>query len=308
MRFVIPVVLALSAAGCADVASQHDVQVIDKKVDKLSMSLAQLNEQKTFAAVEVTDQVANLHKSAAANDALLRALQASVARLEEEVKTLKAQALAQPAPAPAPGDPLVRPESGKPLKLEEILLEIETTLNQLRSGKLREEEAFIRLKPFTKDAAPRIFQEIRASITKFEYTKQLERILGRFPSEDLKLPLREALTQHGARESAARIAGATKDPGLGKLLEEQAATEDEDFRLVVGDAMVSCRNAGGIQLLLRCLRSDQPATRTIAIAALKRINRGDDLGFRAQLEPDQNAAAVKAWDEWAEKYGKVIFD
>jgi hypothetical protein len=313
MRFVVPAVLALvgstlATTGCADVATQQEVESVGDKIEKLSAKVAQQNEMHTLVVEEFRKQLGELNKQAAANDAILKALQANVARLEEEVKTLRAQALAAPAAAPAPGDPNPRPDAPRPLKLEEVLAEIEATLNNLRSGKLREDEAAARLKPFAKDAAPRLFQELRASITKFDYAKQLERILARFPAEDLKVPLREALTQHGARESAARVAGATRDPGLGKLLEEHAGTEDEDFRLILGDALAACRNPAGIPLLVRCLRSEQPATRTIAIAALKRLNRGDDLGYRAQLDPAQSAPAAKAWEDWADKYGKVIFD
>ena len=99
-----------------------------------------------------------------------------------------------------------------------------------------------------------------------------------------------------------------KDRELSKILEEYIGDADEDFRLNVGDALVSSRNSSGIPLLLQCLRSEQNATRTIAISALKKVNRGDDMGYKPQLTPEANAAGIKAWDEWSDKFAKTLFE
>src|SRR4029453_14882634 len=110
------------------------------------------------------------------------------------------------------------------------------------------------------------------------------------------------------REAAARIIGQAKDRELSKILEEYIGDSDEDFRLNVGDALVSSRKPSGIPLLLQCLKSEQNATRTIAISALKKVNRGDDMGYRPQLSVEANAVAIKSWEDWSEKYAKTLFE
>jgi len=95
---------------------------------------------------------------------------------------------------------------------------------------------------------------------------------------------------------------------LGKLLEEHWDSNDEDFKLLIGESLVLCRNAKGIPILVVSLRSGEVTTRTIAISALKRLARGQDFGYRAQSTNEQNAAALKSWEEWFEKGGKTIFD
>jgi len=226
----------------------------------------------------------------------------------EHVFTRQIEALGKaPASAPAvPGQPAA--EAPRAMKTEDILIEVETVLSQLRSGKLKNDEAVTRLKPFARLAAPRMVTELKDSIAKYDYTKQLEAILAKFPPADLKLPLQDALKQRGTREAAARVVGAAGDRELSKILEEYLVEGDEDFRLNIGDALVRCRNGSGIPLLLSCLRSDQGATRTIAISALKKINRGEDLGYRSQLSVEANAAAIKSWDEWSDKFAKNLFD
>jgi len=213
------------------------------------------------------------------------------------------------APASNPANPGQPPaETTRTMKLEDILLEVETVITQLRGGKLKADDAVARLKPFAQHAAPRMLTELRESLTRYDYAKQLEYVLGKLPPEELKVPLQGALKRPGLREAAARVVGATGNKELSKILEDYLAESDEDFKLNIGDALVRCRNASGIPLLLQCLRSDQSATRTIAISALKKINRGEDLGYKAQVSVESNAAAIKAWDEWSDKFAKSLFD
>jgi hypothetical protein len=308
-----PVFLALAAAGCADFVAREEFEQFHKETTDFQLKASRNNDLQVVAVDEARKQLSALHTRTGEMELLLKALQASVAHLEEDVKLLKAQVQAAAASAPARnGTPAAPSETGHAqpaaAKLEDILLEIETTLTQLRSGKIGAEEAAALLKPHARHAAPRLFRELREAITKPDYARQLEAVLARFPAEDLRAPIREALGQFGVRESAARVAGTTRDPEVGKILEEHTGTNDEDFRLCLGEALVLCRKASGIPLLVESLRSPQAAARTIAIAALRRLNRGDDLGYRALLSPEQNAAAVQAWEEWARTYGKVIFD
>jgi hypothetical protein len=291
------------ATGCVEVDRQ-EFDELKSKFENFQIEAKNKNELQVHLYNELVQKHGALTKQVTDLDVLLRTLQATASRLEDQVKSI----LADPRPAVGPaGDaPAINPAS-KP-KIEDILLTIETTLNQLRQGKIKTEEAATQLRPFAKDAAPRILDELAGAVTKFDYSKQLESVLAKFPPADLKVPLQKALGQRGLRESAARVVGQTKDPELGKVLEDYIDTPDEDFRLVVGESLVHCRNAKGIPILILTLKSGEVTTRTIAIAALKRLNRGEDFNYRAQQAPEKNAPAVKSWEEWAEKFGKTIFD
>ena len=310
LKLFIPAALALAAAGCVDLVEKEDLDEVTHKIEKLSAQVAQKNDMQALLYEELVKRTNGLEKKVGEMDILLNTMKAQVARLEDLTRTLRAEvdALGK-APVQNPGNP-TQPttEPAKQVKLEEILLEVETVLTQLRSGKLKSDEAIARLKPFAQHAAPRLLTELRESLAKYEYAKQLEFILGKLPPGELKVPLQGALKRPGLREAAARIVGAAGDKELSKILEEYVGENDEDFKLNIGDALVRCRNGSGIPLLLQCLRSDQGATRTIAISALKKLNRGEDLGYRAQLSVDANATAIKAWDEWSDKFAKNLFE
>lgn len=303
-------VSALAMIGCVDLAEKDELDDVSAKLTKLSAQIAQKNDMQTMFAEELVKRTNGLEKKVGEMDILVNTMKSQVEGLEDLTKTLRATieqlSKAQPAGTANPGQPAS--EQAKALKIEDILLEVQTVLSELRSGKVKTDEAATRLKPWAHNATPILVTELRGSLTRFEYAKQLETILGRFPPAELKVPLQGGLRQRGIREAATRVIGATGDKDLSKLLEEYLAEGDEDFRLAVGEALVRCRNGTGIPLLLFSLKSDQSATRTIAISALKKINRGEDLGYKPQLTPEANAAAIKAWDEWSDKFAKTLFE
>jgi hypothetical protein len=309
LKAVIPAFLALAAAGCVDLVEKEDLDQVTHKVEKLSAQVAQKNDMQALLYEELVKRTNGLEKKVGEMDILLNTMKAQVARLEDLARTMQGQidALGR-APAANPGAPEQPTAPAAKMKLEDILLEVETVITQLRGGKIKNDEAITRLKPFAQHAAPRLLTELRESLARYDYAKQLEFVMAKLPPGELKVPLQGALKRTGLREAAARIVGATGDKELSKILEEYLGESDEDFRLNIGDALVHCRNASGIPLLLQCLKSDQAATRTIAIAALKKNNRGEDLGYRAQLGVEANAGAIKAWEEWADKFAKSLFD
>ncbi|HLY08300.1 MAG TPA: HEAT repeat domain-containing protein [Planctomycetota bacterium] len=311
LKVAIPALAILAAVGCIDVAEKQDVDEVATKIDKLNAQVAQKNDMQALLYEEVVKRVTGMEKKVGELDILTNTMKAQVARLEDQVKTLNAQveALSKAPPAGPVGVPGQPPaEQAKTLKIEEILLEIQTVLAELRTGKIKVDEAAAKLKPWAQHAAPQLVTELRNSLAKFEYAKQLEFILAKFPPAELKVPLQDGLRQRGVREAAARVIGATGDKELSHILEEYVGETDEDFRLAVGDALVRCHNGAGIPLLLSSLRSEQSSTRTIAISALKKINRGLDMGYKPQLPPESNAEGLKAWDDWSEKYAKNLFD
>jgi hypothetical protein len=300
--------LALAGAGGSTVFTTGCVEVergefdsVKDKLDKIELETKNKNELQVHLFNELVQKHGALAGQVAQLDILVRALQSSVSSLEDRVKVLERR------PQPPDGPPTVN-GPGPQAKLEEILLQVERTITELRQGKIKAEEATAMLHPYASQATPRLLDELAGAVTKFDYAKQLESILSKFPPADLKTPIQKALTQRGLRESAARIIGQTRNPELGKVLEEHADSLDEDFRLVVGESLVLCRNPKGIAILVICLRSAETTTRTIAISALRRLNRGQDLSYRAQHTNEENAAAIKSWEDWAEKYGKTIFD
>ena len=310
LKVAIPAVLALIGVGCVDIVEKDDLEELNRKFEKLSAQVAQKNDMQALLYDALVQRANGLEKKVGEIDILVNTMKAQVARLEDIAKTLRAEVDAlgkAPSVAPAPGQP-VPADAAKTVKIEDILLEIETVVTQLRSGKIRTDEAAAKLKPYAQHAAPRLITELHESIARFEYTKQLEAILAKFPPAELKVPLVGALKRRGTREAAARIVGQVKDRELSKILEEYIGDADEDFRLNVGDALVACRNSSGIPLLLQCLKSEQNATRTIAIAALKKVNRGEDLGYKAQLGAEANAGAIKSWEEWSDKFAKTLFE
>ncbi|MBV8881929.1 MAG: HEAT repeat domain-containing protein [Planctomycetaceae bacterium] len=310
LMLAVPAIAVLALIGCIDVAEKEDVDDIHAKLDKLSAQVAQKNDMQALLYEELVKRANGLEKKVGEMDILTGAMKAQVAGLEDKVKTLQAQveALSKAPPSGSPAGNTPAAETAKTLKIEEILLEIQTVLAELRSGKIKADEAATRLKPWAQHAAPQLVTELRNSLAKFEYAKQLESILAKLPPADLKVPLQGALKQRGIREAAARVIGATGDKELSHILEEYVGEQDEDFRLAVGDALVRSRNGSGIPLLLSSLRSEQSATRTIAISTLKKINRGDDMGYKPQLSPEANAEKIKAWDDWSDKYAKTLFE
>lgn len=300
-------IAALALAGCGSYPEKTESQELSEQLTDLKLKVEKNNTGQSYAVEQLVNANKGLVERVTQLEILVRGLETTQRHLEEQVKTLSAaQAAGARTPAAEPGTAKVPAAPQK--KLEDILLEVETTTGQLRDQKIKADEAAILLKPWARHAIPRLLEELDRSLTRFEFAKQLEQVLAAMPAADLKLPLREALSRRTLRESAARIVGQARDRELSKILEEHAAAPDEDFRLAVGEALVLCRNHAGIPPLLLCLKSEQGTTRTIAASALKKANRGEDYNYRPQLSPAENADSLKSWEEWAEKFGKTLFD
>lgn len=314
MKYAVAILaLAATAAGCAAAAKPEEVKKVRDDLEKLEITVTNNNNLQAHLYDRVVDANRALTDKVAKMERLVMALEATIERLERQ----------GPAAAAAPPVPVASPEGNKtagaseerippatpPKKsIEDVLAESESSLAQLRERKATEEEVAARLRPYAKDAAPYLMGELRRAVTKVDFTKQIETVLSKFPAADLLVPLEKALGDRLIRLSSARIVGALRDKGLSRILEAHASSDDEDFRLAVGEALVRCRNVAGIPALVQSLRSAQTDTRIIAISTLKAVNRGQDFGYKAPLDADRNAAAIRAWEEWADKFGKTIFD
>ena len=296
-------ILALTA--CASTVKKEDLEALDRKVDKLAINFSSKNEKAVSLYELLLSRHIDLAKKVGKIDATLKAMEITLDRFREDLKTAKARASGKSGNGASTP---VAPPPRQRRKLEEIMMDVEKTLNLLRADKLTTEEARDRFKPDGMHAAPRLIEELRAYITNLAYTGKLEIILAALSPDDLRFPLQVALTKSGSRESAALIIGRTGDHELSKILEEHVKTVDEDFRVLLGEALVRCHNAAGIPLLIRCLRSSDSDTRRIALHSLRPLNKGKDFGYRPALASDENAEALKSWEEWETKFGKTRFD
>ena len=299
---------ALAVAGCNSYPEKTDSDQLREEMTDLKLKVEKNNTGQSYAVEQLVNANKGLVERVTQLEILIRGLETTVKHQDEQIKVLAAGQAAGPRAPTEPGTAAKPGPAAPQKKLEDILLEVETTVGQLRDGKIKADEAAALLKPWARHAIPRLIEELDRSLTRFEYAKLLEKVLAAMPPADLKLPLREAMGRRSVRESAARVVGLAKDRDLSTVLEEHAASPDEDVRLAAGEALVQSRNPAGIPALVQCLKSEQGATRTIAASALKKANRGVDFGYRPQLSPAENAEAVKSWEEWAEKFGKALFE
>ena len=152
---VVPAVAALAMIGCVDLVEKEDVDDMHAKMDKLSAQVAQKNDMQALLYEELVKRTNGLEKKVGEMDIAVNTMKAQVERLEDQTKTMRAQieALSRgPGAVSAPGQP--SGDEAKKLKIEEILLEVQTTLSELGSGKIKAYEAATRLKPWAQHAAP----------------------------------------------------------------------------------------------------------------------------------------------------------
>lgn len=306
MKFL-PFVLAVAAAaGCADGPARAEYDNDMAQVRKDLMKVSTRADEALMFDKEIMAKQVELNEQVKKLDNFVKVMEATLARLEDSVRTLQTA----PEPKLVNGDtqPPPGPKPAKNLTIEEVLQETERALSALRKGTLSPEKVAAQLLPHARICAPRLVDEMAKAITQLDYTRQLETILGKMPAADLKVPLQRALTSLGTRSSAAAIVGLTENRELSAILEPHASALDENFVLAVGESLARCRNAAGIPLLVRCLKSQESSTRTIAIDVLRKLNRDNAFGYRPAQSPDANIEAIKSWEEWAEKLGKTLFD
>lgn len=239
-------------------------------------------------------------------------LRTAVARIESDWAYVKKQAEKQAtAPGPdgvsePPRDTSPAPQAGD----DRTKLIVESIANLKRRLETTEaQEIGQRLKPIAREAAPRLMAELRDNPMNLAFHKNVREVLARFPAEVLKELFVEGLRDPRLRLTCAEVVGMIGDASLAALLEEHLGTQDEEFRLVVGDALVRCRRVEGVPLLLGILRSDQESYRFIAICALKKLKGNDAMGYDYALDKDSptNKAALARWEKWWDENKDRLF-
>ncbi|HEY3227173.1 MAG TPA: hypothetical protein VGK61_09300 [Planctomycetota bacterium] len=190
--------------------------------------------------------------------------------------------------------------------LAEISMKIDTALAKLKAT-ANVEEAVKELVPLSRYSVTKMVEALR-QISSPDYTAALEKVLAKCPVEDLKGPLGKAVEDRIRRTSVARVIGAVGDTGLSKFLETYTGDADPIIQVELGVALLDCKNRMGVPALLRALRASDSDCRLRAILRLKKVSKGETFGFDLNKSADENAAALKSWDDWWQKEGQKLFE
>lgn len=293
-------ILALAMAGCAAEVTRENIDQTHKTISDLDIKFTNKNDLQVQLYNELLEKNRKLVEEIAQLQMKTTVLESNLNQLQEKIARTPTLPVSPGGDAPSVTAPR------KPI--EEIVRDTHGAMDRLRAGKATPEEVGEQLRPYAREAAPLVVEELRRSITKPDFAGQLETVLSKFPPGELKVPLQKALAERVVRFSAARVVDKVKDRELSKVLEEHAGSDDEEFRLQAGESLVACRNAAGIPPLVKALRSPERDVRITALRALKAVNAGEDFGFRAIQGPEQNAQALQSWEEWEKKFGPSLFD
>jgi len=192
--------------------------------------------------------------------------------------------------------------------LAEVSMKIETALAKLKATS-NVEEGIKELVPLSRYSVTKMAEALR-QISSPDYTAALEKVLAKCPVEDLKGPLGKAVEDRIRRTSVSRVIGAVGDAGLSKILEAYTGDSDPIIQVELGQALLACKNRMGVPPLLRALRAPDSDCRLRAILLLKphTASKRETFGFDVNKGADENAAALKAWDEWWQKDGAKLFE
>lgn len=297
---------AVAASLLLAAACSSDGGGADKPPDlvKLELKLEQYQTKALSTHSILTDRVIALERKTDAQKNLIDVLEVDVKRLRSEVEAFRAAAGSSPTPTPAVRQPDAT--SPPPSKVEDAMARTEAALNELKKG-TSEEQVANDLKPVADLASARLVEALGTNATDPKLTAAIEGVLAKLPPKSIEEPLKTALADRLRRGSAVRVIGAVRDLGLSKVLEAHTADADDDFCVLVGSAMLFCKNRYGVPALFRGLKSKHKDTRFLALTTLRMVNR-DALGYDYNLTPEQNSFAIKKWEEWWDANGPKLFE
>lgn len=288
----------LATAGCASGVTREDHEALKRKYDDLEKKVEAYNNKQTTLYAEIVDKHDQLARRVGTVDQAIKILETSVKYIQEKLK----------------GTSSSNQNTGKSddPKIEDVATRTSEALLGMKTGKLQVDQVIVELKPIAKGAAPLLVEELRRAVKDLNrsnvYVNQLQAILSNLPVDAVRIPVVQALGEPGPlRMCAARIIGNLRDKDVAKELEAYANTDDEDFRLVLGESLVQCRNSNGIPLLIKCLASKDFYTCAIAIEILRRLNKNETFGYNS-ARPETHAEAIKKWEEWYKTIGKMVFE
>ena len=288
-------VVALAAVGCSSV-DEVPPDTVEDKLTKLEVQMTAKLDKAHAVFTELTDNYMRLQRRVGDLESENKMLQIEVKRLNDKVELAGAASPRTEGPqGQAPGPDMA--EVG--MRIDQALAKLKTTGNV--------DEAAKELVPLSRYSAVKMTEGLK-QITLPDYVADLEKVLAKCSPLDLKTPLEEALKDRARRSSVARVVGGTRDPGLSRILEPHASDADPVVQVEMGQALVACRNKAGVPPLLKALAAPESEIRFQAILSLKRLNKGQAFGYDMNRGADENAAALKSWQEWWQKEGPKLFE
>ena len=267
-------------------------ETLQDKVAKLEAQMTQKLDKAYTYYTELTDQFRRMERRVAALESENQLLRIDVKKLTER---LDAAGAAGPRGVPGPGPDLA--EVG--MKIDQALAKLKTTGNV--------DEATRELVPVARYAVTKLAEAL-GQVGSPDYVASVEMVLARCPTDELRGPLEAAVKDRARRTSVARVIGSVADPALSKMLEPFTGDSDPIAQVALGQALLDCKNKMGVPPLLKALEAPESEIRFLAVRSLKRVNKGETYGFDMNKKADENAAAIKAWNDWWQKEGPKLFE
>jgi hypothetical protein len=291
------ILLAAVAIGCQPASRPQDAPMTKGDLLDLEKKIAETKDGAFLHSREVTEKIGRLESRVAALESTVKTQDVHIRALEDKIAQLRG------AGAGAGQPDVTQP----PMTAEDAIKEVDNQLARLRNG-FRPEEVAKSLQPIAKYAAPKLCETLKSSFRDIDLMRRVEQVLAKLPASDLKIPIEDSLKDRVARYPAARVVGEVGNKELSRTLEAYTSDADLDFGYLVGSSLVRCRNRVGVPALIRVLRSEDKNTRFLAISALRPIAGENTLSYDFQKTPEQNGAAIKAWEEWYDQNGAKLFE
>ncbi|MDP6958959.1 MAG: HEAT repeat domain-containing protein [Planctomycetota bacterium] len=270
---------------------------LQRRLAELEKSTSATNSKQTLLYNQLIDSYGTMERKVNEMDAITKIVDTTVKRLEDRLSK---------APVPKNGEEGTLPKE-RPA-VASIPAQVASVLRGLKTRNMSVEEAVLNLKNVALESTPLLTEQLTKPLGDRAYRNAIESVLSNLPLEAIQKPVTDLLALPGmVRMSAARIIRNHADRTLSGALEEYTKSPDEDFRLVIGEALVASKNPAGVPVLVASLKSKEYSNRVIAIDLLRKLNGGKDYGYRASKSEEENTSAMKQWDNWRDGAGKELF-
>ena len=289
LSFVAAILVILS---CSSVQSAPQDSLQDK-LTKLEVQMTQKLDKAHAVYSQLTDDYLRLERRVAALESENQLLRIDVKKLNEKLEQAGGAGPAREGPAPG-------------VDRSEVAIKIDQALTKLKASG-NADDAAKELIPVARYAVPKMASELK-NRTNPDYVASLENVLAKCPVAELKGPLEETVKDRSRRTSVARVVGLVGDRELSKILEPHIGDPDPVAQVELGQALLACKNRMGVPPLLKALSAPESEIRFLAIRKLKQLNQNKTFDFDMNKNADENAAAIKAWNDWWTKEGPKLFE
>ena len=287
----------VSVIGCAQGPTKEEHMRLQRRLAELEKSTSATNSKQTLLYNQLIESHGAMERKVNEMDAITKVLDTTVKRLEDRF-----------AKAPSPKNPDGKTPSKERPAAASIPAQVASVLRGLKTRNMTVEEAVLNLGNIALESTPLLTEQLTKPLGDRAYRNAIESVLSNLPLEAIRNPVTALLALPGmVRMSAARIIRNHADRNFSTALEEYQTSSDEDFRLVIGEALVASRNPAGVPVLVTSLKSKEYSNRVIAIDLLRKLNGGEDYGYRASKSDEENASAIKQWNNWRDGAGKELF-